>query len=104
MTDFYPLIDKAVARLEQNTVAARRVRRDALDRGLAVGCVGASEGAGGPKACFARRGRSPAAARSNSRQSSISERRCSSPIGPNVRKIARSDKIRPANYILDPVQ
>jgi hypothetical protein len=29
---------------------------DALDRGLAVGCVGASEGAGGLKTCFAGRG------------------------------------------------
>ena len=29
---------------------------DALDRGLAVGCVGASEGVGGPETCFAGRG------------------------------------------------
>ena len=29
---------------------------DTLDRGLAVGCVGASEGAGGPEASFAGRG------------------------------------------------
>ena len=29
---------------------------DALDRGLAVGCVGASESAGGPEGCFAGRG------------------------------------------------
>ncbi|MGA7166506.1 MAG: hypothetical protein WBX37_21520 [Pseudolabrys sp.] len=28
----------------------------ALERGLAVGCVGASEGAGGPKTCFSGRG------------------------------------------------
>jgi hypothetical protein len=29
---------------------------DALDRGVAVGCVGASEGVGGPETCFAGRG------------------------------------------------